>query len=74
MDKIISATRFKAQCLALMNEVAQTGQTVVVTKRKRPIVRVTPAEPAESLRGTVRFLVSDEELIAPLPESWEADR
>ena len=74
MDKIISATRFKAQCLALMNEVAQTGQAVVVTKRKRPIVRVTPAEAAESLRGTVRFLVSDEELIAPLSESWEADR
>ena len=73
MTKTVSATRFKAQCLALMDEVARTGEAVVITKRKRPIVRVTPAEPPESLRGTVRFLVDDDELIAPLPEGWEAD-
>lgn len=73
MERYVSATRFKAQCLGLIDEVARTGDTLVVTKHKRPVVRVAPAEPAESLRGSVQFLVSDDELIAPLGEPWEAD-
>ena len=68
----VSATRFKAECLALMDRVAQSGQPLVVTKHKRPVVRVMPAEPAPSLRGSVTFLVSDEELMAPLEEHWDA--
>lgn len=72
MEKTVSATQFKARCLALLDEVAETGQPLVVTKHRRPVVRVVPASPAASLRGSVRFLVSDEELIAPLPEVWEA--
>jgi len=73
MKRTISASHFKAQCLALMNEIAETGQAVVVTKHKRPIVEVVPANPATSLRGSVRYLVSDEELLAPLGDTWEAD-
>ena len=69
---MVSASQFKARCLALLDEVAETGQTLVITKRKRPVARVVPAETTASLRGTVRFLVSDDELIAPLPETWEA--
>lgn len=72
-EKEVSATQFKARCLALLDEVAETGQALVVTKRKRPVARVVPALPAASLQGSVRFLVSDEELIAPLGEAWEAE-
>jgi len=32
-----------------------------------------PAEEPRSLIGTVKFLVSDEELIKPLYEDWEPD-
>lgn len=71
-ERTVSATRFKAECLALMDEVAQTGQPLVVTKHKRPVVRVTPAVPSVSLCGSVRFLVSEADLIAPLEEPWEA--
>lgn len=71
-ERTVSATRFKAQCLALMDEVAQTGQPLTVTKRQKHVVRVVPAEQPASLRGSVRFLASDDELIAPLLESWEA--
>jgi len=69
----ISATQFKAHCLALMDQVAQTGQALVVTKHKRDVVRIVPAKTAPSLRGSVRSLVSDDELIAPLDEVWEAN-
>jgi prevent-host-death family protein len=72
MDKTLTASRFKAQCLALLDEVAETGEALVVTKRGRPVARVAPVQAPDSLRGSVTFKVSDEELIAPLPERWDA--
>ncbi len=72
MARTISATEFKARCLALLDEVAETGETLTVTKHRRPVARILPVEPVKSLRGSIRFLVSDDELIAPLGETWEA--
>jgi prevent-host-death family protein len=71
VERRISATKFKATCLALLDEVAATGETIVVTKHGRPVARVTAIEPPPSLEGSVTFLVSDEELIAPLFPDWE---
>lgn len=72
-QRTIKASQFKAECLGLLDEVAETGQELVITKRGRPVARVAPMEDAPSLRGSVRFLVSDEELIAPLDERWNAE-
>jgi prevent-host-death family protein len=72
MDKILTASRFKARCLALLDEVAETGESLVVTKRGRPVARVAPVQAPASLRGSVTFKVSDQELVAPLPERWDA--
>jgi prevent-host-death family protein len=69
----ISASEFKAKCLALLDEVAETREALVVTKRGKPVARVVPAEPPRSLIGSARQLVSDEELIKPLYEEWESD-
>jgi len=71
MEHAISASKFKAQCLALLDEVAATGQALVITKRGKPVARLTPLEPPESLEGSVTFLVSDEEFIAPLYPDYE---
>lgn len=73
-EETVSATRFKAQCLGLIDEVARTGREIVVTKHKRKLVRVVPVEPALSLRGSVRYLVDDDELISPPSESWDANQ
>lgn len=70
----ISASSFKARCLALLDEVAESGSELTVTKRGRPVARVVPVEPGGSLAGTVRFLVDEDELLAPVGESWDADR
>jgi len=69
----IPASEFKAKCLALLDEVAEKRETLVVTKRGKPVARVMPANEPRSLVGTVRQLVSDEELIKPLYEDWEPD-
>ena len=69
--RTIPATRFKAECLQLLDEVAESGETIVVTKRGKPIARLLPLEPPESLEGSVTFLVDDEEFIAPLYPDWD---
>ena len=69
--RTISATQFKARCLALLDEVAETGESLVVTKRGKPVARVEPLGPPESLEGSVTFLVSDEEFVAPLYPDYE---
>ncbi|MGI9019913.1 MAG: type II toxin-antitoxin system Phd/YefM family antitoxin [Solirubrobacterales bacterium] len=68
----ISATQFKARCLALLDEVAQGGGELVVTKHGRPVARVVPADEEVSLRGSVAYHVGDEELIAPIDVEWTA--
>jgi len=70
--RTISASRFKAECLAMLDEVAATGEEVVVTKRGRAVARVSPVAQPESLRGSVTFNVSDEELLEPLDVEWNA--
>ena len=69
----IPAGRFKAQCLALLDDVANTGETIVVTKRGKPVAQLIPLEPPASLIGSVTYLVSDEELMAPIDVIWEAE-
>jgi prevent-host-death family protein len=71
--RTIPAGRFKAQCLRLLDEVAETGETIVVTKRGKPVARVEAVEEPPSLKGSVVYHVSDEELIAPIDEVWSAE-
>ena len=70
----IPAARFKAQCLKLLDEVAETGETIVVTKRGKPVATVQAVDEPRSLAGSVTFLVSDEELIEPILEPWDSER
>jgi len=69
--RTIAATRFKAECLQLLDEVADSGETIIVTKRGKPVARLLPLAPPESLEGSVTFLVDDEEFIAPLFPDYE---
>jgi prevent-host-death family protein len=69
--RMVSASQFKAQCLAMLDEVAATGEEIVVTKRGRAVARVLAAGEPASLRGSVSFNVSDEELTRPLDVAWD---
>jgi len=55
----IPAAVFKAECLRLMDEVARTGQPVVITKHGRPVAQLVPvpATPG-SLFGYMRNTVT----------------
>ncbi|MGO9230549.1 MAG: type II toxin-antitoxin system Phd/YefM family antitoxin [Bryobacteraceae bacterium] len=41
-SRVVSATEFKAKCLALLDEIGHTGGTITVTKRGRPMATVGP--------------------------------
>lgn len=70
--RTVSASQFKAQCLAMFDEVASTGEEIVVTKRGKAVVRVSAATAPKSLRGSVTFNVADEDLVKPLDVEWDA--
>jgi prevent-host-death family protein len=70
--RTVSASQFKAQCLAMLDEVAATGEEITVTKRGRAVARVLAASEPKSLRGSVSFNVSDEYLTKPLDIEWDA--
>jgi len=69
----IPAGEFKIHCLRLLEEVARTGMSFVVTKRGRPVARITPVagkEPA-SLTGSI---LEEGDLISPIGEAWKSGR
>lgn len=72
--KIIGAGKFKATCLALLDEVARDHETIVVTKRGKPVARVIPfAKEAKDIRAELRGSVLREtNLINPVAVHWEA--
>lgn len=73
----IRASEFKAKCLAILDEVAQTGEPVTILKRGRPVARLVPPAlgqseyPQRALLGTVEILGDVVEPVLPA-EEWEA--
>jgi len=68
--RMIPAGEFKAKCLSLLDQVAHTGQGLVVTKRGRPVAEVVPIQSVPSLRGSV---LHQADLVSPVDDTWNAD-
>lgn len=43
-SKYFSAAQFKANCLRLMDEVAQQRRSIIITKRGKPVAKLVPIE------------------------------
>ena len=77
--KSVAVSEFKSHCLSLLEDVARTGEPLLVTKRGRPLARITPsgniavARPQDTLRGSVSY---EGDLLAPVvpAEAWNAVR
>lgn len=72
----VSATEFKAKCLALMDRVAERRETFVITKRGRPVAKLVPADPPKkkSVFGCMADrteIVGDIEKPLWTEEEWE---
>ena len=74
-SRTIPAGEFKAKCLKLMDEINETGEQIVITKRGKPVSRLVPAgyEP-RGIRGRYEGLlpaVTDPTEGAYTGEEWE---
>lgn len=75
--KKISAVRFKATCLELIDRVAETGEPVVITKRGKVLARLVADHDRPKGfgkgRNTVEIVCSDEDLFRlGAGEPWDA--
>lgn len=76
--KKIAAGEFKARCLAVMDSVQKTRESVLITKRGQPVAKLVPAEEESSeflgrLEGIVKITGDIESPIEPV-EAWDALR
>ncbi|MDQ3761530.1 MAG: type II toxin-antitoxin system Phd/YefM family antitoxin [Actinomycetota bacterium] len=74
-EVVMQASTFKARCLALLDEVANSHSTIVVTKHGKPVAKLVPIndEPPPT-RGSVTLLVEDDEAYFSTGETWHAER
>ena len=73
--KTIKASEFKAKCLQLMDEVAATGEEIVITKKGRPVSKLMPyREKPKTLFGIDRDkIVILGDIVEPIDVEWEAE-
>jgi prevent-host-death family protein len=73
MVRQVTATRAKAQLLALLDEV-QAGESLEITRHGRVIARLVPAAGAHALRGRHAGMVmsdADDEALFSTGVDWE---
>ncbi len=73
--RTVKASEFKAKCLKMMDEVAQSGEEIVITKNGRPTVRVVAYRTKPKTlfgidRGKLEILG---DIVSPLEVEWEAE-
>ena len=77
--KTINASEFKAKCLAILDEVSETGETLTILKHGKPVAQLVPplpravGYPQTSLQGMMEILG---DIVEPAVEAddWESNR
>ena len=74
-ERRMMASRFKAECLAILDQVEQLGISVVVTKHGRPIAKLVPldAQYDGPPVGSVRLVAEADEDYFSTGEAWDAE-
>jgi prevent-host-death family protein len=77
MTREVPAGEFRAKCLAILDEVKETGEEIVVTRCGKPVARVVPPEPAEDPRrkllGSILWQ-ADDIVTFGSEEDWPSSR
>ncbi len=73
-SRTMKASEFKAKCLGLMDEVAEHGGEIVITKNGKPVAKLTAYhERPKSLFGIDKGrLKITGDIISPIDVEWEA--
>jgi len=76
MPATIPAGEFKAKCLKLLDQVAGKRETLIITKRGKPVAELKPnhqeSEPfVGSMKGSVVWMG---DIFSPIDVEWEANK
>ena len=72
----LAVAKFKAECLREIEQVHQTGEPLIITKRGKPIVKIISIPESDQtahfgcMKDTMT-IVGD--ILSPIDESWDAD-
>jgi len=71
--RTLAITDFKAHALQVLGQVAKTRETVVVTKRGKPLAEIIPFSPDVPRPGKLaEALVFEKDIVSPLGEDmWD---
>ena len=71
--RTIKASEFKAKCLSLMDDVAHSGEEIVVTKNGKPVSKLVPVkERPKELYGLHRGMWQlKDDLVEPVSDDWD---
>ena len=75
--RTIKASEFKATCLRLMDEVAESGEEIIITKNGKPIAKLTPhrKRPGKPWIGADRDIIRIHgDIVSPIDVVWEAEQ
>ncbi len=73
MQATIAAGEFKSKCLKLLDQVAEKRETLVITKRGKPVAQVTPIPAQENIVGSMKGSVLwMGDIISPIDVEWDA--
>lgn len=67
METTITATEFKARCLELMDQVYQTREAIIITKRGKPVSRLEPPKLTERMPSLLGCMLGQLDDLADLP-------
>ncbi|GMR23868.1 MAG: hypothetical protein BMS9Abin37_2342 [Acidobacteriota bacterium] len=75
-NNTIGASDFKPRCARVIDDVAEGGGPVVITKRGRPIAKLVPADgERKSIFGFAKGCVTVRgDIVEPIDVEWEAAR
>jgi len=77
--KSVGAAEFKSTCLSLIDQVSENRQSVLITKRGKPVA-ILSAIPASGHRGIIGAFkgsvlrYDDPDLPAIEPDAWDSNR
>jgi prevent-host-death family protein len=74
--RTIKSSEFQAKCIQWMDEVTESGEPLVITKNGKPVSVLSPyTSRSSSLFGRHRGVLEIQgDIVAPLDESWDAER
>jgi prevent-host-death family protein len=74
--KTMAISQFKTHALKIIDEISQNHETIIVTKRGKPLVKILPYEEASQLFKPGQLadtFVFEEDIISSLGEDmWES--